>query len=467
MTIKPGVVLSLVLFCGGCDSSLPGDATDGGADMTPACSGAGAACTTNENAGCSAGITVCEGSQPRCIDALPVADGTACAGGFCTHGTCLGTFTISESVDLSALSITAGRACAAEAPSASVTALTATTATVTPVPSSDCLVSGDEVVLINLQGTAADSASVGNWELLDVKTVDGATVTFKTAKTRTYGTGGGDSGIGTGATDQKVALVRVPHFGNLAIGGGVKVTTAPWNGTLGGVLALRAAKLKIDGTLSVLGYRSGRWSQDGQCTSSVTTEAGESIGGPPIAQTQNQQGGAGGIGAGGAVYISNTPVCSGAGHSSVGDVGGNGQDRTVGAPGAAYGIGDGTRLTMGSGGCGNITCDGSQHAPLLVPLPSSNFAGGVIAVFADQLEVTASGSITASAIHESHDVSASGGYVLLRGSTINVGDRRVTAIGGISLSENGPAIGEMAKSSDGYIVVQAKNITGTTSPKAQ
>ncbi|WP_198104205.1 hypothetical protein, partial [Clostridioides difficile] len=88
---------------------------------------------------------------------------------------------------------------------------------------------------------------------------------FTTAKTKSYGaTAGSDTSIGTAAGQQKVALVRVPSFGALTIAGGVKVTTNAWAGALGGVLALRAATLTLDGTITTagLGYRGGWWSAD-------------------------------------------------------------------------------------------------------------------------------------------------------------------------------------------------------------
>lgn len=51
-----------------------------------------------------------------------------------------------------------------------------------------------------------------------------------------------DSGVGIGATDQNVALVRVAQFGTLDIAAGATITTAPWNGFVGGVIAVRARR---------------------------------------------------------------------------------------------------------------------------------------------------------------------------------------------------------------------------------
>ena len=173
-----------------------------------------------------------------------------------------------------------GRTCA-EAPEFSVTALAATSATLGSAPADDCLAPGDEVLLINLQGAGDKTDNVGNWELLTIKSLANAKVTFTAPKQRTYGDPADtDAAIGTGAQAQKVALVRVPHFGALTIADGQTLTAAAWDGALGGVVALRAVSLDVAGTISAagLGYRSGRWSTDNSdCDDNVTTEAGESI----------------------------------------------------------------------------------------------------------------------------------------------------------------------------------------------
>ena len=65
----------------------------------------------------------------------------------------------------------------------------------------------------------------------------------------------------------------------------------------------------------------------------------------------------------------------------------------------------------------------------------------------------------------SRDVSASGGYVFIRGSTLNLGTGRVTAIGGTG-NGLGATAGISTKSGDGYIVVKGKTVTGTTTPTA-
>jgi hypothetical protein len=346
-----------------------------------------------------------------------------------------------------------------------VTALTATTATLGAAPAGDCLAAGDEALLVNLQGTSTSTSSVGNWELLSVASVSGTTVTFASAKTKTYGASG-DTPIGTGATDQKVALVRVPQFGTLTVAAGGTLTTSAWNGTTGGVLALRAAKLTVAGTITAaaLGYRGGQWSRDdASCDDSVQTETGESIGGPGIAQLTASNGGPGGIGPGGGIsFISSAPQNAGAGHAGAGEAGSDGNGRTVGDPGGSYGANDASKLTMGSGSSGNLTCANGFPGPALVDV-NERLAGGIIAIFASTLEVQAGGSITATAAPSSRNVSASGGYVFLMGTTLTLGDGLVTAAGGVAIAQDGAA---PVKSSDGYVVVKAATVSGTTTPAA-
>jgi hypothetical protein len=449
---------------GGTDAALEASVlADAAADGDSSACAAGTACTSNPGAPCRLGIVACAGGQATCNDADAATDGTPCSTGLCSRGACLGPTTVTADVDLSAASITPARACLAEASAFPVLALTSTTAMLATAPADDCLVAGDEILLVNMQGSPSATGNVGNWELLEVASVSGAAVTFASAKTRAYGATNDDA-IGGGATDQKVVLQRVPRFGELTVASGAQLTTAAWNGATGGVLALRAAKLTLAGTLTTsgLGYRNGRWSRDtAACSESVATESGESIGGPPVASTASQFGAPGGLGAGSGIsFISMAPINAGAGHSTAGEPGLDGNGRTVGAPGTSYGAPDGSKLTLGSGGSGNLTCENGFPGPALVEI-NEPLAGGVVALFVHQLDVT--GRITASANQSSRDTSGSGGYVLIRGDTLNLGAGLVTATGGRGADSS---TASTVASSDGYIVVEATTVTGTTNPAA-
>jgi hypothetical protein len=84
-----------------------------------------------------------------------------------------------------------------------------------------------------------------------------------------------------------------------------------------------------------------------------------------------------------------------------------------------------------------------------------------VLLIANQLNVGSTGVITASANNSSRDVSASGGYVFLRGSSLSLGTARVTAVGGTATGAGGTVM-----AGDGYIVVSGKTVTGTTRPSA-
>lgn len=459
------------------------DVVDAAIDAGPACV-SDAPCNTNPGAPCHVGVVACSADGGvACVDGPPATDGIACTtsldGGagdagsaVCANGTCLPPIVLDADLDLSNGTVTPGRACTAESPAFSVTGVTATTATLATAPTGDCLVSGDEVLLIHLQGTPSANGNIGHYDLLKVASVSGTTVSFTTAKTQSYGAGGdagADNGIGTGASDQKVALLRVPQLGELFVPAGVTVKAAPWDGLTGGIVAIRAHKLVVDGTVTAsgLGYRSGSWSRDDDnCSDSVQTESGESFTGPAVAQTANNGGGAGGLGpASGISFNGNTPMCAGAGHATVGEDGKNPNGHTLGTAGAAYGTNDGTSLTMGSGNAGNVTCETGFSGPTLIS-PFSTTAGGVVLLLADDLQVGAAGVISARALDEGRDTAASGGMVFIKGASVSLGTSRVTALGATATSPNGPFAGQTVKASDGYVVVVSGNVTGTTTPTA-
>lgn len=375
---------------------------------------------------------------------------------------------IDGAVDLSSDPLGPGRVCA-EAPAYAVAALTAHVATLSAAPDADCLASGDEVLLINLQGSPANHDNVGNWELLVIESIEGADVTFTANKTRFYGAASGsDQGIGSGATDQKVALIRVPRFGSLTVAETGVISAAPWDGSRGGVIALRAARLDVQGHVdaSTLGYRSGRWSQDGpDCDDNLATYAGESISGPGIATTLRNVGGPGGISAQNDIsFHSNSPISATPGHAQPGEPGINPNSRTLGEPGEAYGSGDGTRLTMGSAAGGNVTCTNEVTEPRYIDLDLR--AGGIVLLLVDELTIGTNGSISATPPDAFRDVAFAGGYVYVRGTTLDVGMDRIHAQGSVGRGVNGPTLGQSNQASPGYIVLEGTTVTGITDPPA-
>ena len=134
-----------------------------------------------------------------------------------------GDITVSANTNINTTNKISGRSCAdgGDAVNYNITAFggtTATTATLSATPSSGCLSSGDEVLLINLQGTSSAYTNVGNYEIMVIDSISTNTVTFTTLKTKYYGSGSSnDSNIGTTTSTQRVMLQRVPNYNDVTI----------------------------------------------------------------------------------------------------------------------------------------------------------------------------------------------------------------------------------------------------------
>lgn len=119
-----------------------------------------------------------------------------------------------------------GRACA-DGISYNVISLTANTATLSGTPPVGCFATGDQVMLINMQGDGIDYGNAGNYEILEIQSILGDQITFTENKTKYYGDGmdSDDSNLstntysedgatlGTGIAD--VGTNSAPAFGDL------------------------------------------------------------------------------------------------------------------------------------------------------------------------------------------------------------------------------------------------------------
>ena len=70
--------------------------------------------------------------------------------------------------------------------------------------------------LITMQGGPTDNADAGNYELVDVASVSGATITLRAAITKSYG--------GVSFANQRVVVQRVPQYRNLTVSGSGSLT---------------------------------------------------------------------------------------------------------------------------------------------------------------------------------------------------------------------------------------------------
>ena len=115
-------------------------------------------------------------------------------------------------------------------------------ATLNSYISNGCLFPGDEIMLINMQGTTENHANVGHYEFLRVHWVHGKTVYFSSAKTKWYGEQiGADNNIGSESDEQRVVLMRVPNYSNVILDGTITGENWQHHDQLFGIIALRIA----------------------------------------------------------------------------------------------------------------------------------------------------------------------------------------------------------------------------------
>jgi RHS repeat-associated protein len=299
-----------------------------------------------------------------------------------------------------------------DAVSYSVTALTVTSATLSTAPSLGCLVPGDEIVLLNLEGTATDTTNVGRFEFLRVGAVSGSTLQFTQPKKGFYGdSASDDTNLGTGSSNQHVVVMRVPNYSDVTVDG--TLTGSSYSGTRYGVILFRVkGTLSGSGTISVtgLGYRGGAGASISDGTAS---EDGESFG---LSAGVSGAGGAGPTG---------DPVMwgGGAGYVTAGTT-----DANNGVNGQPYGNAEITRLWMGSGGGGggkHLGGDGVWRGG-----SDGGDGGGVVYILANVIDLT--GSITAkgqnggSTSNGGPGGGGSGGSIRVESETISVGSTNVS-----------------------------------------
>ena len=116
---------------------------------------------------------------------------------------------------------------------------------------------GDKVLLLQMQvpqvdlsntpnfGTVLNTVCIGNYEFNRIQSIGGNTIQLQFALTRSYDLSG------------KVQLVRVPEYDSATV---CNITCLPWNGSIGGVLALDVkTQLTLTGHIDVSGrgFRGG------------------------------------------------------------------------------------------------------------------------------------------------------------------------------------------------------------------
>jgi len=367
-----------------------------------------------------------------------------------------------DSKNINTDAIAAGRTCA-DAINYSVTSLSVNTATLSASPLGNCLVVGDEVLIINLQGTSTYNANVGNYETLRVQSVSGSLITFTGNKTKFYGNGASsdDTNLGVSATNQRVILQRVPNYTNVSIYN--SLTSANWDGVKGGVVFFKAnGSVNIFGIINLVGkgWRGGAGLR-------YYGGAGESYTGGPIAPSStsvNANGGGGGGANSGNIVDGQVGGGGGAGYAIAGINGGAGRYGYRGYGGGVYGSSDLSKIYFGSGGGGSANVDAGTG------LAGGN-GGGILIMFGNSVVVN--GAILINGADGSTSLNGnsagSGGSIYIKGVTILSGPNLITAKGGQggngSNFINSSIQAQTGPSSNGRIRIDG-TFTGTTAPSA-
>jgi hypothetical protein len=373
------------------------------------------------------------------------------------------------------------RTCAdgGDAVSYSVTALDVNAATLSVAPSAGCLAPGDEVLVINLQGTASHFDNVGNYETLTVSAIASGSVTFSKPKRHFYGDAvNDDTNLGVARESQRVMLQRVPNYANVQVDQAASLTSGAWDGIKGGVLFFRAAGVvSVAGTVTM----SGKGYDGGPNTSveNATGSQGESFTGlgGPLATTSSGAGG-GGLGDNNGCESFGT-AAGGGGYGSPGSAG---SSVCSGVGGGAYGdVTLLTKLMFGSGGGSGGTDNYLGDNP---PGGFGGHGGGIVLIAANQLHVT--GSVLAAGAAGEGDLdpnacdgssttdcwdysgpggAGSGGSIRFDAAQASIGADLVSASGG--LGGKGSASGVAGDGGVGRIAAHTLNaLSGTTLPTA-
>ncbi len=230
------------------------------------------------------------------------------------------------------------------------------------------LAPGDELLIIDLQGSPGAATGVGSWELVRVSEISGVTVTT-TALSQDY------DGL-----NHVVLAQRVPNYDEVSLSAAT-LTTSGWDGSAGGIVAFRAAgTVSVDAASSIevsgLGYLGGvggssagggggggeTWiGVDGPGGDVGAHGSGAGGGGEGLGSATRSSGGSGGYGAGGGGADGTDNADDGAGGGGggghAGGGGGGGGGTGCGSSPAGDG-GDGGGAGEGGGGGGGSSCPG-------------------------------------------------------------------------------------------------------------
>lgn len=313
------------------------------------------------------------------------------------------------------------------------------------------LVSGDEVLVIQMQGatvsqtnnstygTVSDYNGAGRYELARVCEINGNEVVFDSSLV--YGSDYAASG--------NIQLVSVPQYANALVN--ASLTASAWDGSTGGVLILRSGTLTLDATIDLdgLGFRGGGYQNASNTCNGFFAPSN-------YAYATNQDGGRKGEGiiaynglAG--TYGKGTAANGGGGgnnHNAGGGGGGNGGGGGLGGENETSGFGRCKGPHPGVGGRSVATADriflggGSGAGHGNNNLGTGGVAGGGIAIIiANTLiagsgnQISSNGLNGASGLSDGSGGGGAGGSIQLNVNTFS-GNFQLLAQGGNGGSVN-------------------------------
>ena len=384
-----------------------------------------------------------------------------------------------------------------------LTTAAAATNTSLTVNSSSGFTAGDEVLIIELQGTSANYNTTGNYEFRTIESVGAGNITVTSGLTNAYDS----TAEGLDTTIQKVF-----HYTNVTVDVTKTWSPADWansvapSGQVGGIVAFRATgTVLVNGSISTTGkgLRGGSAAASAKsgetyngatdaCTgggstaaatgtpsggacgagsSNATTQAG-TVGGAGGAGGTGATIGAGGAGAGyGTVGRAGQNTGGTAGNDGSGTTGGSGTNLGTnaepGGGGGTYGANTLSTMFFGSGGGGGSNGAGTAGGD----------GGGLIFIAANTVTMGASGSIVtngnagaAGGDNIGGAGGGSGGTIWLDGGalTLGTGSLTMTATGGAGGDGKGATSGSNGgNGGDGRIRLDydTLSITGTTNPQ--
>lgn len=303
---------------------------------------------------------------------------------------------------------------------------------------------GQEVLIIQIQGTGA-----GFYEFANIASVTGNTLTLTKNLTNTYAFGG----------YSKAQVIRVMNYRDLTVQG--TLTAHNWDGSTGGIVVFRASgQINLAGgtiTASYLGFRGGVG------TGGSVSQQGESYTGMGGNSTGRNAGGGGGadygFGGGGGGYGSQGVAGSTCCYSGSGGQGGS-----------AYGQPELSQLFFGSGGGGGNSGTNPYGQ-------TGGIGGGIVLIYSQKTNII-SGTITSNGqsmptpigFHPptpgnggSGGGGGAGGSVKIVSRDVTLGTGNVTAIGGNGVDGGH---GDSGPGGVGRIRVEYGILSGTTNPSA-